>query len=72
MYEMRFDYNLKYYDSSDYYPHLYLFRLQEGSRVRKEIAEEGRRAHRPKRCIDMNKDEDNSSKNRYTTEVNMP
>ena len=24
MYEMRFDYNLLYYDSSDYYPHLYL------------------------------------------------
>ena len=24
MYEMRFDYNLWYHDSSDYYPHLYL------------------------------------------------
>ena len=24
MYEMRFGYNLLYYDSSDYYPHLYL------------------------------------------------
>ena len=28
---------------------------QEGSRVRKEIPEEGRRAHRPKPCTDINK-----------------
>ena len=43
---------------------------QEGTRVRKEIPEEGRRAHRPKRCTDMNKDEDNSPKNRNTTKSN--
>ena len=40
---------------------------QEGSRIRKEIPEEGRRAHRPKRCTDINEDEDNSPKNRNTT-----
>ena len=40
---------------------------QEGSRVRKEIPEEGRRAHRPKRCTDINKNEDNSPKIRNTT-----
>ena len=44
-------------------------RLQEGSRVREftrvrqEIPEEGRRAHRPKRCTDDNEDEDNSPNN---------
>ena len=35
--------------------------------TRKEIPEEGWRAHRPKRCTDINKDEDNSPKNRNTT-----
>ena len=40
---------------------------QEGSQVGKEIPEEGWRAHRPKRCTDINKDEDNSPKNRNTT-----
>ena len=44
---------------------------QEGSRVRKEIPEEGRRAHRPKHCTDINKDEDNSPKNRNTTNYNQ-
>ena len=42
---------------------------QEGTRVRKEIPEEGRRVHRPKRCTDINKYEDNSPKNRNTTSV---
>ena len=37
--------------------------LQEGSCVRQEIPEEGRRAHRPKRCTDNNEDEDNSLNN---------
>ena len=40
---------------------------QEGSRVREEIPEEGRRVHRLKRCTDINKDEDNSPKNHNTT-----
>ena len=44
---------------------------QEGSRVRKEIPEEGRRAHRPKRLTDMNKDEVNSPKNRNTTKTTV-
>ena len=139
---MRFDYNLKYYESSDNYPHLYLclynvsadvpssllqvslFDLgslrtqlfirstglhcsrstihswvqvlscvnyysilqspltrigravrgksrlrQKGSRVRKEIPEEGRRAHWSKRFTDINKDEDNCLKNCNTTYI---
>jgi len=37
--------------------------LQEGSRVRQEIPEEGRRAHRPKLCTDNNENEDNSLNN---------
>ena len=37
--------------------------LQEGSCVRQEIPEEGRRAHRLKRCTDNNEDEDNSLNN---------
>ena len=37
--------------------------LQEGSCVRQEISEEGRRAHRPKRCTDNNEDENNSLNN---------
>ena len=37
--------------------------LQEGSCVRQEIPEEGRRAHRLKRCTDKNEDEDNSLNN---------
>ena len=36
-----------------------------------EIPEEGRRAHRPKRCTDINKDEDNSPRNRNTTNYNQ-
>ena len=40
---------------------------QEGSRVGKEIHEEGQRAHRSKRCTDINKDEDNSLKDHNTT-----
>ena len=39
------------------------FRVREGSRARQEIPEEGRRAYRPKRCTDNNKDEDNSPNN---------
>ena len=35
----------------------------KGSRIRQETPEEGRRAHRPKRCVDNNKDEDNSLNN---------
>ena len=34
---------------------------QKGSRLRQETPEEGRRVHRPKRCICNNKNEDNSS-----------
>ena len=41
--------------------------LQEGSCVRQEIPEEGRRAHRPKRCTDNNEDEDNSPNNADNT-----
>ena len=37
--------------------------LQEGSCVRQEIPEEGRRAHWPKRCTDNNEDDDNSLNN---------
>ena len=37
-------------------------KFREGSRVR-QITEEGRRAYRPKRCRNNNKDEDNSPKN---------
>ena len=37
--------------------------LQEGSRVRQQIPEEGRRAHRPKLCTDNNENEDNSLNN---------
>ena len=40
-----------------------VFRVREGSRVQQEIPEEGRRAHRPKRCTDDNKDEDNCPNN---------
>ena len=43
----------------------------EGSRVRKEIPEDGRRAHQSKRCTDINKEEDNSLKNRNTTNYNQ-
>ena len=34
-------------------------KFREGSRVRQEIPEEGRRTHWPKRCDYNNKDEDN-------------
>ena len=34
----------------------------EGSQVRQETPEEGRRTYRPKRCEYSNKDEDNSPK----------
>ena len=41
---------------------------QEDSRVREEeIPEEGRRAYRPKRCTDNNKDDDNSRNNADNT-----
>ena len=43
--------------------------LQEGSRVGQEIPEEGRRAHRPKRCTDNNEEEDNSSNNTNNTNI---
>ena len=43
---------------------------QEGSQVQKEIPEEGWRAHQPKHCADINKDEDNSLKNHNTTNSN--
>ena len=36
-------------------------KFREGSRVR-QAPEEGRRTHRPKRCGNNNKDEDNSPK----------
>ena len=36
---------------------------KEGFRVRQEIPEEGRRAHRLKRCTDNNEDEDNRPNN---------
>ena len=39
------------------------FLLKEGSCVRQEIPEEGRRAHWLKRCTDNNEDEDNSLNN---------
>ena len=42
-------------------------RVREGSRARQEIPEEGRRTHRPKRCIDNNEDEDNSPNNTNNT-----
>ena len=35
-------------------------RVREGSQVRQEIPEEGRRAYQPKCCTDNNEDEDNS------------
>ena len=38
-------------------------RVREGSRIRQEIPEEGRRAYRPKRCTDNKEDEDNSPNN---------
>ena len=41
--------------------------IGEGSRVRQEIPEEGRRAHWPKRCTDNNEDEDNSPNNTNNT-----
>ena len=41
-------------------------RLQEGSRVQREIPEEGRRSHRPKRT-DNNEDKDNSPNNADNT-----
>ena len=44
-------------------------RVQEGSRVRQEIPEEGRSAHRPKRCTDNNEDEDNSPNNADNTNI---
>ena len=40
---------------------------QEGSRVRQEIPEEDRKAYRPKRCTDINEDEDNSPNNTDNT-----
>ena len=40
---------------------------KEGSRVRQEIPEEGRRAYRPKRCIDNNEGEYNSPNNADNT-----
>ena len=56
------------------YINLYLGELVEGSRLRREgsqvlqeILEEGRRVHWPKRCIDNNKDEDNSLNNPNST-----
>ena len=36
-------------------------KFREGSRVR-QTPEEGRRTYRPKRCVNNNKDEDNSPK----------
>ena len=42
-------------------------RVREGSQVRQEIPEEGRRAHRPKRCTDNNEGEDNSPNNLNNT-----
>ena len=44
---------------------------QEGSRVQQEIPEEGRRAHRPKRCTDNNEDGDNSPNNTDNTNSNL-
>ena len=41
--------------------------LQEGSWVRREISEKGRRAYRPKRCTDNDEDEDNSPNNADNT-----
>ena len=46
---------------------LYIF--YEGSRVRQEIPEEGRRAYRLKRCTDNNEDEDNSPNNADNTNL---
>ena len=40
---------------------------KESSQVRQEIPEEGRKAHRPKRCTDNNEDEDNSPNNTNNT-----
>ena len=40
---------------------------KEGSRVQQEILDEGRRAYRPKRCIDNNEYEDDSSNNTNNT-----
>ena len=42
---------------------------KEGSQVRQEIPEEGRRAHWPKCCTDNNKDEDNSLNNPNNTDL---
>ena len=42
-------------------------RIQDSSRVQQEIPEESRRLHRPKRCTDNNKDEDNSPNNTDNT-----
>ena len=46
-------------------------RLQKGSCVRQEIPEEGRRAHRPKRCRDNNEDEVNSPNNTNNTNFSL-
>ena len=40
---------------------------QEGSRLRQEIPEGGRRAHHPKRCTGNNEDEDKSPNNTNNT-----
>ena len=40
---------------------------KEGSRVKQEIPEEGRRAHRPKCCRNNNEDEHNSLNNTNNT-----
>ena len=45
--------------------------LQEGSCVRKEIPEEGRGAHRSKRCTDNNEDEDNNPNNADNTKYTI-
>ena len=42
-------------------------RVRDGSRVRQEIPEESRRAHRPKRCLDNNEDDDNIPNNTNNT-----
>ena len=42
-------------------------KFRGGSRLRQEIPEEGRRAHRPKHCTDNNGDEDNSPNNPNNT-----
>ena len=47
-------------------------KFRDGSQLRQEIPEEGRRAHWLKRCTRNNKDEDNSPNNPNNTNYQAP